>query len=146
MSRQEIAEKAVREALATKVEVAEPKGFMIAPVGSSYISGRQDSDVDILVFHPELTYLEELGFDGWAYGGSGGEGNDQFASWKKEVDGVLVNMLLTASDTYFLCWTQAAEVCRLLHLSGVSIDKATVIRIHNILMDGSSAEEELLPL
>jgi hypothetical protein len=112
-------------------------------VGSTYIKDKDSSDVDILVLDESMS-LEEQFFEGWAYGGSVGAGNDHWMSWKRTVDGVEVNMLLVTDKTYFDLWLTAAEVCRFLHLQGCDVKSATVHGIHEIIMDDSTAEEEQL--
>lgn len=109
-------------------------------VGSGYIIDSTEGDVDVLVLVNRDP--DELGFDGWMYGGSGSDYHDQWGSWKRVVDGVEVNMLLTNSAEYYRAWCTAAEVCRFLHLSGVVIDKSRRIAIHNIVMDDSTAIDE----
>lgn len=131
---EEIAHTAVMAALREQ-EVAAKR---YALVGSTYISGTPGADVDLLVLvdrHPD-----ELGFHGWVYGGSGSGYHEQWGSWKRQVGDVVVNMLLTSSETYYEAWCTAAEVCRLLHLTGVSSAKDLRIAIHNIIMDGADAE------
>lgn len=110
-------------------------------VGSTYISDKVTSDVDILVFDPSRMLEEEL-FDGWAYGGSVGIGNDNWMSWKRTVDGVEVNMLLVTNEAYFNSWLTAAEVCRFLHLQGYNLRSASVHGVHEIIMDDSTADYE----
>lgn len=109
-------------------------------VGSGYIIDCTNGDVDVLVLvdrHPD-----DLRFEGWVYGGSGSDYHDQWGSWKRIVDGVEVNMLLTNDADYYRAWCTAAEVCRFLHLSGVVVDKSRRIAIHNIIMDDSAAVSE----
>lgn len=122
-------------------------------VGSTYIAGKEDRDIDVLLLVKADRNVEEMGFDGWAYGGSVGEGNDShWGSWKKTFEGRDLNMLITTDETYFNAWLTAAEVCRYLHcktnsyVDGVKpvIREADVrIAIHNIIMDDSTANEEL---
>ena len=116
----EIAKAAVAEALLLNEAVTvDPSSMEV--VGSTYIKDRADSDVDILVLVKRgelLPDLNTLAFSGWAYGGSVGLGNDSWMSWKRVVNGVEVNMLLTNRADYFKLWLDAAEVCRFLHLQG----------------------------
>lgn len=136
MSRQEIAVAAVKDALQgrdiKRVEV----------VGSAYISDREDSDVDVLVLIPGFAPPEES-FPGWNYGGSDGEGNDEWGSWKAYHNGVEVNMLITGKQEYFNQWLSAAEVCRFLHLKGYKLSTGAVHGVHEILMEDSTAVEEV---
>lgn len=134
-NRYSIAAAAVKSALQEHVNIVSCEF-----VGSGYILDQTHGDVDVLVLvdrHPD-----ELGFDGWLYGGSGSDYHDQWGSWKRVVDGIEVNMLLTNSADYYSAWCTAAEVCRFLHLSGVVVDKSRRIAIHNIIMDDSTAIDE----
>jgi hypothetical protein len=121
------------------------KCLMIDVVGSTMITGEIGEDIDVLCLVPNVG-LEEVGFPGWEYGGSVGEhpDNDRWGSWKRYFGdiGVTVNMLLVTDSEYYIDWLQAAEVCKLLHLVGVPINKRTRIGIHNIIMDGEDAESE----
>lgn len=129
------AEAAVKAALQDHVNIISSEF-----VGSGYIIDRAHGDVDLLVLvdrHPD-----DLRFEGWVYGGSGGDYHNQWGSWKRLVDGVEINMLLTNDADYYRAWCTAAEVCRFLHLSGVVVDKSRRIAIHNIIMDDSAAVSE----
>lgn len=140
-------------------------------VGSTYIADNTKSDVDVLmlvkaptVFNdPEnpwrcVQHCPDLGcttIPGWEYGGSHNEGNpDVWESFKrKHEDGTEVNALICTSEEYFSNWLTAAEVCRYLHLAektyfekygvGSVWEKGLRIGIHNILMDDSTAEDEI---
>ena len=116
-----------------------------AVVGSTYIKGTEDSDVDVLVYTPTVSPSEAV-FSGWTYGGSGGsiefDNPDKFGSWKREVGGVVVNLLLTGSEAYYDAWLTAAEVCRFLHLQGVPLTRGTVHGVHEIVMDDSDSDTE----
>jgi hypothetical protein len=118
-----------------------------ALVGSSYITDKTDSDLDILVLAtggPRHISVGEMVFNGWAYGGSVGEdGEDNWGSWKKHVPGVgEVNMLVTTDEEYFNAWLTSAEVCRLLHLRGITVPRDVRVSIHSIIMDDSTADYE----
>lgn len=138
MDRNTIALQAVQDTLAgltlSRIEV----------VGSTYISDRQESDVDVLALVPGFCPNEEsFRSFGWAYGGSDGEGNDSWGSWKKTTtEGVEVNMLITGNEGYFDKWLSAAEVCRFLHLKGYALSTGAVHGVHGILMDDSDASTE----
>lgn len=135
-----IARAEVKKALAAE---GWPAGDMEV-VGSTYISGRIDSDVDVLCWSPAFDICA-MSFSGWAYGGSAGlcPDNDNWMSWKKAVNGVTVNMLITDKSDYAHKWLNAAEVCRYLHLRGYPIKTCDVHGIHEIIMDGSMAEDEI---
>lgn len=132
-----IARKAISEALGVNIDT-----YCNDVVGSTYIRDNSASDVDILVLVPNVR-LEEEHFDGWAYGGSVGMGNDHWMSWKRTVDGVEVNMLLVGNRQYYDDWLTAAEVCRFLHLQGYAVNTGTVHGIHEIIMDDSTADAEV---
>lgn len=110
-------------------------------VGSTYIKDNDSSDVDILVLDESIN-LDEKEFEGWEYGGSAGVGNDNWMSWKRRVNGVEVNMLITSDKAYFGAWLTAAEVCRFLHLQGYDLRSASVHGVHEIIMEDALAEEE----
>lgn len=113
-------------------------------VGSTYISDRVDSDVDVLAYHESFD-IEAMTFSGWAYGGSNGlcPDNDKWMSWKKHVNGVTVNMLIVNDKAYRNAWLTAAEVCRYLHLKGHAVPACDVHGVHEIIMDDSAAEDEV---
>lgn len=120
-------------------------------VGSSYITDKTDSDLDILCYVPISTYQPSVGcmqFTGWAYGGSVGEGGeDTWGSWKHYFPGIgEVNILVTTDETYFNAWLTSAEVCRYLHLRGIVVPRAERVSIHNIIMDDSTADYEVNPV
>ena len=131
---------------ALRMECLKPKRMEI--VGSAYITDSNSSDIDVLVeveFGEFCPGVEGLAFNGWAYGGSVGEGNDSnWGSWKKTFPGVGdVNLLVTGSKEYFNAWLTAAEVCRFLALRGIVVPRAERVGIHNIIMDDSDASSEL---
>jgi hypothetical protein len=135
-TRIEIAKKAIGQALNKDIET-----LLHEVVGSTYIKDNEKSDVDILVLDEKLS-LEELIYPGWEYGGSTDMNGDHWMSWKKIVDGVEINMLITTKLEYFNSWITAAEVCRFLHLQGYTLRSATVHGIHEIIMDDSDAATE----
>jgi len=111
-------------------------------IGTTYILG-DGADVDVLAYVPGFSQYEH-GFDYWEYGGSGPEHtNDTFGSWKRTVDGVVVNLIITGDKDYHDAWITSAEVCRFLHLQGVQITAGTRHGIHEIIMDDASADEEV---
>lgn len=107
-------------------------------VGSTYIEGKQTSDVDVLVGVPIDTNC--VTFQGWEYGGSVGIGNSHWGSWKRTVCGVEVNMLLCVSQEYIDKWRTAADVCRMLHLSGANLRTGQVHCIHEVIMEDADPE------
>ncbi len=118
-------------------------------VGSSYIVDRMNGDIDILAYVPQSEHsvgVGDMAFSnrGWSYGGSVGiDGADNWGSWKKHVEGIgEINMLVTTNEAYFNAWLTSAEVCRYLHLQGVTVDRAQRVAIHRIIMEDSTAEYE----
>lgn len=134
--RTNIAVKAVADALGKKVE-----DLTYEIVGSTFISDKTDSDVDVLVYVEDGS-LEEMIYPGWAYGGSKSANPDHWVSWTKFVDGVNVNMLVVTDKPYFMSWLKAADVCRFLHLQGYNIRTSSVHGIHEIIMDESDPDTE----
>lgn len=133
----------VREALRREGMTADRMDL----VGSSYITDKADSDLDILCYVKQPEYSLGVGcmvFHGWAYGGSVGEdGEDNWGSWKKHFPGVgEVNMLVTTNKDYFDRWLTSAEVCRLAHLRGIAVPRDVRVGIHSIIMDDSTADYE----
>lgn len=112
-------------------------------VGSTYISDCTSGDVDVLctIAIPEPHNVE---LPGWNYGGSTPLAGDSWCSFKREVDGVDVNILLCGSTEYVAKWLNAAEVCRFLYLRGEIITKAATHGVHAIIMDGTDAGQELV--
>ena len=109
-------------------------------VGSSYISGVTDTDVDMLVYSGDI---KPLCLVDWDNGGSEPPGEpDVWTSYKKVVDGVEINIILTNSVGYFRDWQCSAEVCKFLELMGVHLTKGQVHGVHQIIMDGGTATEE----
>lgn len=118
-------------------------------VGSSYITDRTDSDIDVLVLlkTTPCSSLDQLAFNGWDYGGSVGVEGDKWMSWKKHtLEAGDVNLLATYDEEYFNAWLTSAEVCRYLHLRGIVVPRAERVAIHNIIMDDSTAEYENDPV
>ena len=107
-------------------------------VGSTYIKDKQTSDVDVLVGVPIDPNC--IAFPGWDYGGSAGIGNSSWGSWKRTVGGVEVNMLLCDSQEYIDKWLTAADVCRMLHLSGANLRAGQVHGIHEVIMEAADPE------
>lgn len=116
----------------------------VAIVGTAYIEDKDSTDVDILVFlRPGCRPAEELYLENWTYSGSNAaHTNDKFASFKRVVMGVTVNLLVTSDALYFMDWVTAAEVCRFLHVMGVPVPAGVRHGIHEIIMDDSTAEQE----
>lgn len=138
----------VRETVASEFGVPE----RVEVVGSTYITDAVGRDVDVLVYAERdeaQGSVDAASFGGWDYGGSVGEGTEgKWGSWKRDLDGVAVNLLLCTDLDYFNAWLTAAEVCRLLFLQDGDTGKGIRVAIHNIIMDDSTADDEhrrLLP-
>lgn len=134
--RTKIAVKAVAEALGKSVEE-----LTCEVVGSTFISDKDDSDVDVLVYVEDGS-LEEMIYPGWTYGGSKSPNPDCWVSWVRIVDGVTINMLVVTDRNYYDSWLKAADVCRFLHLQGYKLRNASVHGIHEIIMEDSDPETE----
>ena len=132
------AKHAVIDALASLDQFIDIDDSNLQIVGSTYIQGKQTSDVDVLVGVP--IDPDRVAFSGWEYGGSGGTGNPNWGSWKRTVDGVEVNMLLCVSQEYIDKWLIAADVCRMLHLSGANLRAGQVHGIHEVIMEDADPE------
>ena len=103
-------------------------------VGSTYIYGG-GNDIDILVLLdraiPLCPDVDALRLPGWEYGGSTPKSGDKWCSWKQGI----INILVTADQTYFNDWVTAAEVCKYLFLKrGIVLDKPERIAVHEIIM------------
>jgi hypothetical protein len=142
----ETAKQAVFDALCSNLcmPIADRAILTMQVVGSTYISDRTDSDVDLLCWHKSFD-IASMTFSGWLYGGSAGlcPDNEKWMSWKREVNGVTVNMLLTNDPEYAAKWLTAAEVCRYLHLKDQGLKTCDVHGVHEIIMDDSTAEDEV---
>jgi hypothetical protein len=110
-----------------------------ALVGSTFIIGKGE-DIDILMQVTGGIEAVNYSDNGLARGGS--ECLFEHDRWVSLKDANGTNFLLTTSRPYYEAWCTSAEVCRLLHLQGVSIPKDLRVAIHNVVMDDSTAEEE----
>ena len=136
-----IARAAVREALAHSGRRQSFSDEQLAIVGSTYISDKETSDVDVLLTVP--LDPQELSFSGWEYGGSTPLCGDAWCSWRRTVDGVDVNLLICNDSAYIRRWLTSAEVCRYLHLQGIYMHTCNVHAVHAIIMDERAAVDEL---
>ena len=116
-------------------------------VGSTFISDKTTSDVDVLVRCKNFD-KDEITLRGWEYGGSVGLGNDDWASWKRTfyVMGtkIEVNLLVTASVGLYHDWLTAADVCRFLHLAGVHLTRGQVHGVHSLIMNETDLDADTL--
>ena len=137
--------KLAQEAVADAIRVEGHTLVKTDLVGSTYITDKRDSDLDILCLVKSITDVDSMAFGGWAYGGSVGEGSDGvWGSWKKHISGAgEVNMLIVTDESYFNAWLTSAEVCRYLYLRGIVVPRVDRVSIHNIIMDDCSADIEV---
>ena len=113
----------------------------LAIIGSTYIADKETADVDVLLTVP--LNPNELGFDGWEYGGSTPKCGDAWGSWRRTVGGVDVNLLICGHTGYIERWLTSTEVCRYLHLQGINLRTCNVHAVHAIIMDDRCATDEL---
>lgn len=114
-------------------------------IGSSYISDRTSSDVDVLFLVEDMQQIgpDAIEPEGWTVGGSGGGTMGGWLSFKKTLpDGLVINALMTDSREYLDAWIISARVCRFIHLMGVELPNSVVHGIHGVIMDGSSPDVE----
>jgi hypothetical protein len=106
------------------------------PVGSSYIMQRVNNDVDMIVAYPDFGCNDEFEvtcYLGWEFNGSKMNDGTQFVSFKTDIDGVVGNFIFVISRTEYDMFGHAADVCRLLHESGVYLDKPLRCDVHSML-------------
>ena len=143
-----LAKDTVITALATQFTYTLDVETSLRVVGSTYIKDTTTSDIDILLTFP-VSNVETLMLQdwGWTVGGSTNPVSDGWVSWKKMVhtedDAVEVNLLVCANQDYINKWLTAAEACRFLHLQGVHLTSGSVHGVHQIIMDGSTAVDEV---
>jgi len=130
-----------KESLATRAAITEWNSALPehpitgqALVGSTYIEDKLTNDVDVLLLVPTFPLIPWDALTGWAFDGSGSKGDPRFQSLKKEVDGVVVNLLVTNNQLFFNNWVKAAQVCFLLHQDDGVIEKRNRTSIHDIIM------------
>ena len=106
------------------------------PVGSSYILQMVNNDVDMIVAYPDFGLKDEFEVTqdlGWEFNGSKMDDGTQFVSFKTDIDGVVGNFIFVISRTEYDMFGHAADVCRLLHESGVYLDKPLRCDVHSML-------------
>lgn len=130
-----------KESLATHAAITEWRSALPehpitgqAIVGSTYIEDKLTNDVDVLLLVPTFPIIPWGALTGWAFDGSGCRGDPRFQSLKKELDGVMVNLLVTNNQLFFNNWVKAAQVCFLLHQADSFLEKQDRISIHDIIM------------
>ncbi len=91
------------------------------------VTSESDDDYVLLV-HPGVydNLRVRLQDEGWGLGGSGSDINpDGFNSWKKEINGVVVNLIITMDQDFFRGWMQATSLAKSLNLTNKS-DRVTI--------------------
>lgn len=128
-------------------------------IGSVEINGEgEDVDIMILVNGNDAICIDDLyehdGIDGWKFGGYTQIGGDhRWVSFKKEIDGLKINVLLTESKEYFKMAMLSVSICQLLRFfaEGAAVPKPIRVGVHRVLMDEQnpglvySAMQELYP-
>lgn len=133
-----------REAAAKLAEMLTGQWSMMRAVGSRYITGGIGEDLDILVLLKPGVGLGDVDLSQFDT-----KRDDEHYTGLPASDGWVslrvgdINALLISNEEsgYYYAWIKAAEVCRALHLSGVLLDKAQRIAVHQVIMDGYTPEE-----
>ena len=104
------------------------------PTGSRYICDPPPTDTDndtIVLVEDGVAFDSILMTNGWEFGGSFFEG-DQWYSYKKLVNGVIENLIITEKHDLFARWKLATEVSKKLNL----VDKRDRIIVFQLIVDG----------
>ncbi len=99
------------------------------PSGSRYICNPPPTDTDndtVILAENIAAACDALVKDGWEYGGSYVIG-DYWFSYKKTVDGVVENFIVTQDSSQFAKWKKATELCKTLNLLNKN-DRVAVFR------------------
>jgi hypothetical protein len=122
-------------------------------VGSSYIEDKVVNDIDILVYvdtlHETVSELfnrvnQHVQSESWEFSGSmleyhhDGKYTFEWGSYKKEIDGVIYNLIIVFDLKYYLKFSVAARYCKALHVEGIVLSKQQRINIHEIIRDNKS--------
>lgn len=110
-------------------------------IGSMAIHQKGD-DIDILVLvelSSDTKSVDEIEApEGWVHGGyHQADGDHTWTSFKKEIDGVPVNILLTKSVEYFENAKKAVATCLFLKAVGQPVPKHIRCGVHQVIMDDS---------
>lgn len=109
--------------------------------GSAVVTG-EGNDIDIVILQPfeiGAELVEHLEQYGWVLCGEASyESQGMFAAFRKGD----VNIIVVEDDEYFRKWETALEVCKYLHLVGLS-DKTWRVTMHKIIVDDADAAEFL---
>ena len=107
--------------------------------GSAVVTG-EGNDIDIVILQPRdidadlVAHLEQYG---WVLCGEASyESHGMFAAFRQGD----VNIIVIDDAEYFRKWETALEVCKYLHLVGLS-DKAWRVTMHKIIVNGAGAGE-----
>lgn len=119
------------------------KDAQCRPVGSSYITQSVNNDVDLIVLTPtfgedEFTACDKINLE---FNGSKLDDGTEFLSFKKEIDGVTANFIFVFSATEYDMFGYAADVCRILHEGGVSLDKPLRCDVHSLMRQQMTYEK-----
>lgn len=124
----------------------------LVSVGSTEINGKLGEDVDVLALiqMTENMYVFDIDLPNWQIGGSMllFSVNSDWASFKREVDGVIYNMIVTTNAVMYNQWKIAVEICKYInHLLPADqfLDKGQRCAIHAMIMDGYKAEDAIKP-
>lgn len=104
------------------------------PTGSRYICNPPptDTDNDTVILVENLgTVFKPLSNDEWEFGGSFHVA-DTWMSWKKTINGVVENLIITDVPEFFSKWKLATEVAKNLNL----LDKQDRISCFQIIVEG----------
>ena len=107
--------------------------------GSTAINGVVSTDVDVVVYTDDFDYpinswaCRCLVVSGWDVPANEYP-VDLWISFKKNIDGVVVNILLCNSRAVYEQAAAALAACKQLAASGVTVDKQTRVAIHRDIM------------
>lgn len=104
-------------------------------VGSRYVCNPppMDTDLDILCLYEYSKYpllADELQANNWEYQSNGYLHPSKFTSYKKDVDGTPVNLIITGKPDWYSLFAQATEQCKEQNL----LDKKDRIALFNKVM------------
>jgi len=110
--------------------------------GSAVVTG-EGNDIDIVILQPleiDADLVEHLEPYGWVLcGAESYESYGMFAAFRQGD----VNIVVVKDAEYFRKWETALEVCKYLHLVGLS-DKAWRVTMHKIIVDGANMAQMLM--
>jgi len=128
---------AIKEAVAAVTDV----GMIMHSntlIGSVAING-QGRDIDVLVYaiHPNGMVADQVVLDqDWFKGGSAeGATDETWASWKKDIGGYDVNLILTTSNDTATNFLLSTLICKYFQDRFGPLDRAARVAAHRIIMD-----------